>query len=265
VVGELAEHVPRWSLDEVFFNDDNFFTDLRRTEAICHGLLEAGVKVRWFGTGRADLLRRLDEAQLRLLKESGCYKINVGAESGSPELLKTIRKGTLVEEVLETAEKLDKVGIGARFSFIAGFPQEPKASLGDTLRTVKKLRDINGSFETPIYFYAPYPGTELADRMPAMGFTAPVSLQDWDQVDLDHSIGPWISRAVRKWVPRYNFYLRHAYEAPQPGWSRRLLRFAARARVKTGCYRLDLERRAVDRWKRLRNGLDRQQPPIAED
>ncbi|HEX6738057.1 MAG TPA: radical SAM protein [Vicinamibacteria bacterium] len=265
VVGEVAEHAKRWALDEVFFNDDNFFTDLRRTEAICQGLLEAGVKVRWFGTGRADLLRRMDEGQLRLLKESGCYKINVGAESGSPELLKTIRKGTLVEEVLETAEKLHRVGIGARFSFIAGFPQEPKASLKDTFRTVKALRDIDGGFETPIYFYAPYPGTELADRMPALGFNAPATLKDWDQVDLDHSIGPWISDAVRKWVPRYNFYLRHAYESPRGGLSRRLLHYAARARVKTGFYRADLERRAVDRWKRLRTGLDRQQPPIAED
>jgi radical SAM superfamily enzyme YgiQ (UPF0313 family) len=265
VVGEVAEHVRRWALDEVFFNDDNFFTDLRRTEAICQGLLEAGVKVRWFGTGRADLLRRLDEGQLRLLKESGCYKVNVGAESGSPELLKTIRKGTLVEEVLETAAKLHRVGIGARFSFIAGFPQEPRESLHDTLRTVKALRDIDGSFETPIYFYAPYPGTELAERMPALGFNAPASLKDWDQVDLDHSIGPWISDAVRKWVPRYNFYLRHAYESPRGGLSRRLLHYAARARVKTGFYRADIERRAVDRWKRLRSGIDRQQPPIAED
>jgi anaerobic magnesium-protoporphyrin IX monomethyl ester cyclase len=265
VVGELTEHVRRWALDEVFFNDDNFFTDLRRTEAICQGLLEAGVKVRWFGTGRADLLRRLDQGQLRLLKESGCYKINVGAESGSPELLKTIRKGTLVEEVLETAGKLRAVGIGARFSFIAGFPQEPADSLGDTLRTVKTLREIDGSFETPIYFYAPYPGTELAERMPALGFTAPASLQDWDEVDLDHSIGPWISPAVKKWVPRYNFYLRHGYQRPTGGLSRRLLHYAARARVKTGFYGFDLERRAVDAWKRFRQGHDRQQPPIAED
>ena len=150
MVAEVADHVARCGLDEVFFNDDNFFTDLRRTEAICHGLLEAGVRVRWFGTGRADLLRRLDDAQLRLLKESGCYKINVGAESGSPELLKTIRKGTLVEEVLETAEKLDRAGIGARFSFIAGFPQEPHGEPGrhlphreEAARHQRLLRDAD--------------------------------------------------------------------------------------------------------------------------
>lgn len=265
VVAELAEQAERHRLREVFFNDDNFFTDLRRAEAICRGLIEARVGVRWFGTGRADLLRRLDDAQLALLRESGCYKINVGAESGSPELLQQIKKGTLVEEVLETAEKLHRHRIGARFSFIAGFPKEPSGSLRQTYRAVKAIREIDGEFETPIYFYAPYPGTELALRMPALGFAPPQRLEDWRTVDLDHSIGPWISQRVRTWVPRYNFYLRHGYQKPKGGFGRRLVHRLARARVKTGFYRLDLERRAVDFWKRLRSGIDRQQPMIAED
>jgi radical SAM superfamily enzyme YgiQ (UPF0313 family) len=265
VVAEVAENAERYRLQQVFFNDDNFFTDLHRTEAICRGLIEAGVRVEWFGTGRADLLRRLTDDQLRLLKESGCYKINVGAESGSPELLKHIKKGTLVEEVLETAEKLHRVGIGARFSFIAGFPQEPPGSLVETYKAVKALREIDGEFETPIYFYAPYPGTELADRMPAQGFRPPQRLEDWREVDLDHSIGPWISRHVRRWVPRFNFYLRHGYQKPQGGLGRWLLHAAAWLRVKTNFYRFDVERRAVDLLKRLRHGLARQQPMIAED
>lgn len=265
VVAEIAERTARHRLTEVFFNDDNFFTDLRRTEAICRGLLDAGVRVRWFGTGRADLLRRLTDDQLALLRESGCYKVNVGAESGSPELLKQIKKGTLVEEVLETAEKLHRAGIGARFSFIAGFPQEPEGSLAETYRTVKALREIDWSFETPIYFYAPYPGTELARRMPALGFETPQRLEGWREVDLDHSIGPWIPGPVRKWVPRYNFYLRHGYERPGRSLGRRLLHRVARARARWDFYGLDVERRAVDLWKRVRAGSARQQPGIAED
>jgi radical SAM superfamily enzyme YgiQ (UPF0313 family) len=264
VVAEIAEQVARHRLEQVFFNDDNFFTDLRRTEAICRGLLAAGVNVRWFGTGRADLLRRLTGEQLELIRASGCDKVNVGAESGSAELLKSIRKGTLVEEVLETAEKLHRHGIGARFSFIAGFPEEPRESLAATYRAVKALREIDGSFETPIYFYAPYPGTELAARMPALGFEAPRTLEDWRRVDLDHSIGPWISPAVKRWVPRYNFYLRHGYERRPARGPRRWLQRAARWRTRRDFYRLDLERRAVAVWKRLRGGDGRQQPEIAE-
>ena len=204
--------------------------------------------------------------QFALMRESGCYKVNVGAESGSPELLKTIKKGTLVEEVIETAEKLNRAGIGARFSFISGFPNEPQASLADTYRTVKAIRKINGSFETPIYFYAPYPGTELSERMPALGFEPPKRLEDWEYVDLDHSIGPWITEPVRKFVPRYNFYLRHAFEPPSRGLGKRMAQWLAQLRVRFDFYRFDFERRLVDLSKRVRTGVGpRQQPMIAED
>lgn len=266
VVAEIAEHARRYRLDQVFFNDDNFFTDLKRAEAIAIGLIADRAGVQWFGTGRADLLRRMSVEQLALMRESGCYKINVGAESGSPEVLESIKKGTLVEEVLETAEKLNRAGIGARFSFIAGFPGEPSVSLADTYRTVKALRTINGAFETPIYFYAPYPGTDLSQRMPALGFETPRKLEDWEHVDFDHSIGSWISEPVRKFVPRYNFYFRHAFEPVQGGFGKHVAQWFARLRVRFDFYRFDFERRLVDLSKRLRTGAPaRQQPKIAED
>ncbi|MEO8361538.1 MAG: radical SAM protein, partial [Vicinamibacteria bacterium] len=132
VIEELTEYKAKYRLDQVFFNDDNFFTDLKRTEAIARGMIDAKLNLQWFGTGRADLLKRLTPEQFGLMRESGCYKVNVGAESGSPQILETIKKGTLVEEVLEAAEKLNKAGIGARFSFIAGFPNEPASALADT-------------------------------------------------------------------------------------------------------------------------------------
>ena len=266
VVSEIAERKARYRLDQVFFNDDNFFTDLKRAEAIARGLIDGRINLQWFGTGRADLLRRMTREQLALMRESGCYKVNVGAESGSPEVLASIKKGTLVEEVLETAEKLNRAGIGARFSFIAGFPNEPAVSLADTYRTVKALRKINGGFETPIYFYAPYPGTELSERMPALGFEAPKRLEDWENVDLDHSIGPWISEPVRKFVPRYNFYLRHAFEPVEGGFGKHVAQWFARLRVRFDFYRFDFERRLVDLSKRVRTGTSaRQQPMIAEN
>lgn len=266
VVSELVESRLKYRLDQVFFNDDNFFTDLKRAEAIARGLIDESANLQWFGTGRADLLRRLSPEQFALMRQSGCYKVNVGAESGSPEVLERIKKGTLVEEVLESAEKLHKAGIGARFSFIAGFPGEPALSLAQTYRTVKALRKINGAFETPIYFYAPYPGTEMSERMPALGFEAPKRLEDWEQVDLDHAIGPWISEPVRKFVPRYNFYLRHAFEPAQGGPGKRVARWFAQQRVRFDFYRFDFERRLVDLSKRLRTGIPaRQQPMIAEN
>ena len=223
----------------------------------------AACGVRWFGTGRADLLRRLTDDQLALLRESGCYKINVGAESGSPELLRQIKKGTLVEEVLETAEKLHRVGIGARFSFIAGFPQEPAGSLAETYRTVKALREIDGGFETPIYFYAPYPGTELAERMPALGFETPQQprgLARRGPRPLDRALD--LRARCASGCRATTSISATATSARGARWSRRLLHRVARARARRDFYALDVERRAVDLWQAAAHGP---RPPAAGD
>jgi hypothetical protein len=69
---------------------------------------------------------------------------------------------------------------------------------------------------------------------------------------------------VRRWVPRYNFYLQKAYDGRR-GVARAIVRQAARLRVRRDFYAYDVERRAVDLFKRLRTGTARQQPNIAED
>jgi anaerobic magnesium-protoporphyrin IX monomethyl ester cyclase len=266
VVSELRGHVDRYRLDELLFSDGDFFGDLPRTEAICRGLIEAGVRARWSGAGRADPLRRLTDEQLRLMRASGCRKVTVGAEIDRATLHKEDMKAPAsVDDVLEAAEKLHRAGIGARFWFVAGAPKEPKDRLARIYRTAKAIREIDGEFETPIFFYTPYPQTSLAHPMAAPSLMTPRTLEDWGRVDLDHSIGSWISEPVRRAVPRYNFYLRHGYQKPGLRLGKRLLHVVARARAKTNFYAFDFERRAVDLSKRLRAGPDQYHLRIARD
>jgi LmbE family N-acetylglucosaminyl deacetylase len=70
--------------------------------------------------------------------------------------------------------------------------------VGTALRTVKALRKINGTFETPIYFYAPYPGTELSVRMPAMNWAFPRSC-----ARAPSSGGSWFRPTTGRHRPRW--------------------------------------------------------------
>jgi radical SAM superfamily enzyme YgiQ (UPF0313 family) len=255
VVSELKDHAGRYRLQDVLFGDADFFADLARVEAISRGLVEAGIRVRWSGRGRAALLCRLTDEQLRVMRASGCFLVCVSADGEVPDH----------EGILETAEMLHRAGIGARFSFVAGLPQEPKGSLARTYRTAKAIREIDGEFETPIHFCALFPGTALLESLSSHGLATPRTLEDWEKLDRDRSIGPWISQSVRRAVPRYNFYLRHGYEQPGRRLGKRLLHQVARARAKTNFYAFDLERRAVDLSKRLRTGLNRPPPPSGQE
>ena len=266
VADEIAGHRARFRLERLGFSDADFFRDLKRAERFAQGLIERQAVLPWSGAGRAGVIRRLTREQMALLRASGCYKVTVGTEYDGGRGTDAIRRGPATEEIIEAAEGLSRAGIGARFPFTAGFPGEPASSLADTYRTVKALRRINPRFETPIYFCAPYPGTELGSRLSELGLAPPARIEDWDHVELDHSIGPWISEPVRKFVPRYNFYFRYAFEPRPRGLGKRLARWFARQRVRYDFYRFDFERRLVDLSRRLRTGLPaRQQPSEGEE
>ena len=98
--------------------------------------------------------------------------------------------------------------------------------------------------------------------MPALGFTPPASLEDWEDVDLDHSIGPWISGAGAEVGARATTSTcATATSEPGPAWRRRLL---PRGRARPGQDRASTastwSAARWTPWKRLRSGLDRQQP-----
>jgi len=89
------------------------------------------------------------------MKEAGCFSIQIGIESGNNEILKNVRKGFLIAEALEAAQKIQNHGIELQAFFMVGFPQETEQTLNDTLSAMKQLP---GWLSYSIF--TPYPGTE---------------------------------------------------------------------------------------------------------
>ncbi len=264
VVAEVLSHHRRYRCDELRFVDGDFFADLDRVEAIARGLAAGGGSLQWSAVGHPDQLRRASPDRFRLMRESGCHRITVGGASRPPG--KRVGAGEAgVAEVLETAEKLSAAGIRARFLFVAGSPGEEASSLADTYRMVKAVRRINGGFDTPIRFHAPYPGPESSESRSTLGIGLPKTLAEWQVAPLDQSGGPWIPDLVRKFVPRYNFYFHYAFEPSGGGAGKAVARWLARLRVRFDFYRFDFERRLVDLSARLRTGASLRVQPRAEE
>ncbi len=255
VLEEVRELARRHKPAEVCFREQDFFHDPERLLAIAQGLAEDGGRLAWSGGGSLDSLRRLTDEQLGLLRASGCRRVDLHWEVGAPATA-----GKEREEILEIAERLSRAGLRARISFRAGNPGEPRERLRQVYRLAKAIRRINGAFETPIFLYAPYPGTPGGDPGPT---PLPSSLEEWSDIDLDAS--PWSGKGVSRRVARYNFYLGRAYRPPGRRWGKRLVHGLARVRVWLGFFALDLERRAVLWAGEARTGRDRPRPPAADD
>jgi anaerobic magnesium-protoporphyrin IX monomethyl ester cyclase len=263
VVAEVHMLAARHRLAEIVFSDGDFFLDPFRVESIAHGLVQSGVRVAWSASGRPARLRELPGDVFRLLRASGCRRIRLDVDAARQPATPDEPAAPRFDGVLETAEKLRQVGIGARFAFVVGARGESRRALLEAYRMAKALRRIDPGFDTPLWLDVPYP-RPLAEAGPEGG-QPEVPFVDWNRIDERRWPGPWTPAPARRWVPRWNFYLRYGYGPPGRRLARRMLHRIARARIALDFYRLDLERRAVVWSHRARTGLPDPWPVLAED
>jgi radical SAM superfamily enzyme YgiQ (UPF0313 family) len=245
-LGEEIERLwLRYRFDDLNFQDETFFTHQQRVAAICEEFLRRGLKFTWAGTLRADQGVRLREETWRLCVQSGLRRVLVGVETGSPAMMKRIWKDTTIDNVLETAAKCREHGISVIFSFIVGFPGETSAELEDTFALVKTLRAMCPQFETPIFYYKPYPGSPLANEVKDQ---MPRTLDDWATFDyVAGAPGAWVSDEVYQRVELFKFYNGMAWG---PETSKRwLLQRFARWRTRRDYYGFPLEKFLVERLR----------------
>ena len=242
----LKELWDRYRFDDVNFQDETFFTRARRVQALAEHIAESGMKITWAATMRADQGVRLPEEVWALCKQSGLRRLLVGVESGSNEMLKRIRKDIRIEQVFHTAARMLKYRIAGHFPFIVGFPEESDASVQATLECAKRLRSLSPDFLTPIYYFKPYPGSELVIEAVAKGFRLPDTLEAWSTFDYVAGLpGPWVSNEKYRLIERFKFF--HELAWKRTSRSMRHLQRLARYRCHRHEYRWPVEM-LLSRW-----------------
>jgi radical SAM superfamily enzyme YgiQ (UPF0313 family) len=133
--------------------DDTFTAHRRRTIAICDAIIENKMNFMWSCDTRVD---SIDDELLHKMRLAGCQTISLGVETGSPEILKAIRKETTPEMVLEATRSAQKYGMYVRYYMILG-------SRGENPETVQQSNDLIKAGRPNRYFFGAlsfFPGTE---------------------------------------------------------------------------------------------------------
>jgi len=236
----LKELWDRYRFDDVNFQDETFFTRAQRIQAFADRVVDSGLKITWAATMRADQGVRLPDEVWARCKQSGLRRLLVGVESGSNEVLKRIRKDIKIEQVFHTVERMLKYRIAGHFPFIVGFPDESDASVQATLDCAKRLRSFSPDFLTPIYYFKPYPGSELVQEAVARGYRLPETLEAWSQFDYVAGLpGPWVSVEKFRLIERFKFFQELAWQRVSA--ATRVLQLLARYRCSRDEYRWPLE------------------------
>jgi len=164
VVSDIERLVRDFGVREVCVYDDNFTMDPARADEIAGRLKAAGLGVRLqFSNGlRVD---RLDAALLGSLKAAGTWFMGIAPETGSPEVMRRIRKGFRLERVMELRAECRRLGIVTHGFFMLGFPFETRRDIEETIRFARELDCEIVEFNKVI----PYPRTELYRKLVAEG------------------------------------------------------------------------------------------------
>jgi len=189
-IEEIQFIVDTYNADGVIIREDNFCSNKKRAIEVCNLIKENKFDIKWTSTMRANYFTH---ELLKPMVESGMSLVNVGAESGSPRMLKFIKKDISVEQTIASAEKSKKYDVLPMYSFVMGFPTETLDEIHMTIDLINKLKATNPRAQViNMNIYTPYPDSELYGLAKEQGFREPKSLDEWGEFTWDISNIPWI-------------------------------------------------------------------------
>ena len=144
-----------WFVDDVFTISHKWLTEFNEV------LKERKLKIKFECITRAD---RMNEAVINLLKESGCFRVWIGAESGSQKVIDLMNRRVDVNQVREMIKLAQKHGMQAGTFIMLGYPGETEEDIEET---INHLKESNPEYFTITVAY-PIKGTELFAEVEAV-------------------------------------------------------------------------------------------------
>lgn len=142
----------------VRFLDDTFTFDKNRVIAICQGMLNEGLKIRWSCLARIDTL---DAEMLGWMKRAGCVRVAAGVETYSKRVLEYLGKKGDPSQFNQRLQLIRDAGMECAGTFVVGAPIETEADFQETVRGVLGSPiDLIG-----VNVITPYGGTPFFERV----------------------------------------------------------------------------------------------------
>src|SRR3989338_48439 len=166
---------------EFYFMDSEWSTARLRNMEFMKMIIDDKKDWRWECLSRSTDFNYNTMDYPKTMKKAGCVSVGVGAESGSDETLRRIKKAATKEDYRRAFKILRECAIERRASFMMGYPWETEKDIYDT---IKFAIELDPDF---VYFqpYVPYMGTPLYEEM-----------RDYITVDAEKDFGEWWQHSI---------------------------------------------------------------------
>ncbi len=195
--GEVVRWLKRW-VDAGFrrfhFVDNTFNLPASYAEALCDRISASGLDVEWlcilYPGGLTDRL-------VRKMSLAGCRQVSLGFESGSPRMLRSLKKRFGPEEIRLAARMLSDHGIRGMGFLMLGGPGETRNSVEESVAFADSLDLDMFKVTVGIRIYPDTPLAELARRNHTISQTDSLLMP---RFYLEKGLEGWLEERVDAWV-----------------------------------------------------------------
>lgn len=157
LIDEIEFVVRKYKLDFFKFVDATFNTSSEYVTSFCEEKIKRNLTCEWECMIHAGIANK---EMFAILKKANCNQIDVGCESGSPKVLRDMKKGVNIDKIIKVFDWAKEYSIKRRAFFIIGLPTETKEDILLTEQLAIKLQpDVLG-----VTILCPYPGCDYYDH-----------------------------------------------------------------------------------------------------
>lgn len=163
VVEEIKSYIARYGINHIDFNDLTTVINRKWIIDFCKLLISENLGITW-SLSSGTRSEALDHEVLDYMKRAGIERITYAPESGSDKTLERVKKKVDLQNMTESIRASVKVGIYSRANLIFGLPDQTVSEALESVAFAMKLC-VLGMYDIACMCFAPYPGSELFERM----------------------------------------------------------------------------------------------------
>jgi len=163
VVDEIKSYIAKYRINHIDFNDLTTVINRKWIIEFCKLLIDENLGITW-SLSSGTRSEALDREVLGYMKRAGIERITYAPESGSNKTLQRVKKKVNLQNMTNSIRASVKVGIFSRANLIFGLPDQTIFEAFQSVAFALKLC-VLGMYDIACMCFAPYPGSELFERM----------------------------------------------------------------------------------------------------
>ncbi|MDD5194283.1 MAG: B12-binding domain-containing radical SAM protein [Candidatus Omnitrophica bacterium] len=188
IIEELLLLRDKFKIKHLMWLDDDLFFDHKRAVALFNAIEKRVPGITW-DCSNGVIAASCTQEVITAASRSGCLGLNIGVESGNPEILRAVKKPSTKAHFLSAARVLKKFeNINSRVFLMIGFPNETYKMILDTFDLALEL-DLDWY---NITIFEPLPNTPIIKRQVSLD-SAGINFED-----TRYNSGPFGRAATKK-------------------------------------------------------------------